>query len=144
MQFIIEALYIIFISLIFVAIDLNNYSGKCIVNLDMDNKKQAMTIIISHHILATLSNFGWLFNSKIILILFCVTNISIIIHWMSNDNKCLATQKLNKLCGFPNDHYFPDFFYIIGLKKYDFWNNWVSYIYYIIILFIAIYKLFTF
>ena len=144
MQFIIEGLYIIFISLIFVAIDLNNYSGKCIVNLDMEKKKKAMTIIISHHILATLSNFGWLFNSKITLILFCVTNILIIIHWISNKNKCLATQKLNKLCGFPDDHSFPEFFYIIGLKKYDFWNNWLAYIYYITILLIAIYKLFIF
>jgi hypothetical protein len=144
MQFIIEALYIIFISLIFVAIDLNNYSGKCIFNLDMNKKKQAMTIIISHHILATLANFGWLFSSKIILILFCVTIISIIVHWFLNGNKCLATQKLNRLCDFPDDHYFPDFFYIIGLKKYDFWNNWGSYAFYIITLLIGIYKLFTF
>jgi hypothetical protein len=144
MQFIIEALYIIFISLIFVAIDLNNYSGKCMINLDMDKKKQAMTIIIFHHIGATLANFGWLFSSKIILILFCVSIISIIIHWLSNGNKCLATQKLNNLCDFPNDHYFPDFLYIIGLKKYDFWNKWGSFVYYIIILFIGIYKLFIF
>ena len=114
MQFIIEALFIIFISLIFVAIDLNNYSGKCMVNLDKQKKSQAFTIIISHHIIATLVNFGWLFSSKIILILFCVSVVSIMIHWMVNGNKCLATQKLNQLCDFPDDHYFPDFFYIIG------------------------------
>jgi hypothetical protein len=145
MQFIIELLFLIFISLIFVAIDLNNYSGKCIINLDKQKKIQAFTIIISHHLLATLGNFGWLFSSKIILILFCVTIISIIIHWLLNGNKCLATQKLNQLCDFPDTHYFPDFFYIIGLKKYDFWNNWGgSYVFYLVILLIGIYKLFTF
>ena len=141
MQFIIEALFIIFISLIFVAIDLNNYSGKCIVNLDKPKKIQALIIIISHHLIATLGNFGWLFSSKIILLLFCVTIISIIIHWIVNGNKCLATQKLNRLCDFPDEHYFPDFFYIIGLKKYDFWNKWGYYMFYIIVLLIGFYKL---
>ena len=144
MRFIIEALFLIFISLIFVAIDLNNYSGKCMINLDKQKKRQALIIIISHHIIATLANFGWLFSSNVILILFCVTIVSIIIHWMVNGNKCLATQKLNQLCDFPDDHYFPDFFYIIGLKKFDFWNNWGSYLFYIVVLLIGIYKLFTF
>lgn len=144
MQFIIEALFLIFISLIFVAIDLNNYSGKCMINLDKQKKQHALTIIISHHLIATLANFGWLFSSKVILILFCVTIVSIIIHWMVNGNKCLATQKLNRLCDFPDTHYFPDFFYIIGLKKYNFWNNWGSYLFYIVVLLIGIYKLFTF
>ena len=89
MQFIIEALFLIFISLIFVAIDLNNYSGECMIKLDKQKKRQAFTIIISHHIIATLANFGWLFSSKIILILFCVSIVSILIHWMVNGNKMI-------------------------------------------------------
>ena len=142
MKFIIEVLILIFISLIFVAIDLNNYSGKCMVNLDKPKKTEAFIIIITHHFIATLANFGWLCSSKIILILFCVSIVSVLIHWMVNGNKCLATQKLNKLCDFPDSHYFPEFFYIIGLKKYDFWNNWGYYVFYIIVLCIGLYKLF--
>ena len=144
MLFIIEALYIIFISLIFVAIDLNNFSGKCIVNLDMDNKKKAMTIIFIHHLIASVAIFGCLFSSKIILILFCITSFLIIFHWITNSNKCFLTQKINKLCDFSNYQYFPDFFYIIGLKKYDFWNKWGYFVFYISVFFIGIYKLFIF
>ena len=144
MQFIIEALYIIIISLIFVAIDLNNYSGKCIVNLDMDNKKQAMTIIFIHHLIATLAIFGCLFSSKIILTLFCITIILIITIGLINGRKCFLTIKINKLCYFKNYNYFPDFFYLIGMKKFDFWNKWGYNVFYISVFFIGIYKLFIF
>lgn len=141
-KFIVQFLYIILVSLIFTSIDLNIYSGDCIKSLQQPNKSKAFFIIIGHHIIGTIANFGWLATSKIILILFIITNMSIIIHWVSNQNKCLATQYLNKLCGKPEDHLFPDFFFIIGLKKYNFWNKWASYLYYILTMFYAIFKLY--
>lgn len=140
-KFTIELLYFILVSLIFTSIDLNNYSGKCIYDLKQPTKTKALFIIMGHHLLATISNFGWLATSKIFLSLFITLNIIIIIHWFTNQNKCTATEHLNKICGFPEDHLFPDFFFIIGLKKYNFWNKWASYVYYICAVIYSFYKL---
>ena len=141
-KFIIESLYFILVSLIFTSIDLNNYSGQCIYKLKKPKKTQALFLITAHHILGTIANFGWLATSKIFLSIFIIINISIIIHWITNKNRCKTTQKLNKICGFPEDKWFPDFFYIIGLKKYNFWNKWASYLFYSFTMLYAIYKLF--
>lgn len=141
-KFITQFLYFILVSLIFTSIDLNIYSGNCIKTLKQPNKTKALFIIMGHHIIGTIANFGWLSTSKIFLSLFICINIIIIIHWFTNNNKCLATEYLNQLCGKPNDHLFPDFFFIIGLKKYNFWNNWASYLYYILTLLYAAYKIY--
>jgi len=142
MKFIIEFLCIILISMIFVSIDLNNYNGKCIINLENPQKIYAFFIIIIHHIIGTIANIGWIFYSKVILIIFIIIVIIVSIHWMLNGNKCFITQRLNKFCYLPDDHRFPDFFYIIGLKYYDFWNNWACYLFYFFALIYAVYKIF--
>ena len=143
MSFIYNVAVIILFSLIFNAIDLNYNSGECILKLKNPEKTRAFFLIFAHHILAVLSNFGWLSNNRAILLLFVIINAIIIIHWLTNKNKCMVTTRLNKICGKSPNHLFPDFFYIIGLKNFDFWNNWASYIYYVGLTLFAVFKLVT-
>lgn len=142
MKFIIEFLCIILISMIFVSIDLNNYSGECIINLENPQKISAFFLIVIHHIIVTIANFGWLCYSKPMLLLFLITIITIIIIALVNQNRCYITERVNKFCNLPDRHFFNDFFYIIGLKKYDFWNNYGYHIFYSFALLYAVYKIF--
>ena len=64
-----------------------------------------------------------------------------LIHWLTNDNKCYLTQKINKICNLNDNVLFNDIFLIIGLKKYSIWNNFLYYVYLVITLCIAFYKL---
>ena len=142
MKFIVEFLCIILISMIFSSIDFNNYSGECIINLENPQKIYAFFLIIIHHIIGTIANFGWLFYSKPMLLLFFITMIIIIIIALVNNNRCYITQKINKFCNLPDRYGFNDFFYIIGLKKYDYWKNYGRYIFYSLTITFAIYKFF--
>ena len=141
MKFIIEFLCIILISMIFVSIDLNNYSGECIINLENPQKISAFFLIVIHHIIATTANFGWLCYSKPMLLLFLITIITIMIIGFVNQG-CFITRKVNKYCNLPDRHFFNDFFYIIGLKKHDYWLSYGHYIFYSLITIFAIYKFF--
>lgn len=138
-----QSLYIILLSLIFSSIDLSFFTNKCIENLKQPSKIRTTAFIMFHHLLATIANFAWLSTSKIILVIFILLSLIIFIHWLINKNKCTVTEKINKVCGFPNDRLFPDFFYIIGFKKFKIWNNYGSYIYVVLAVIISIYKLIT-
>lgn len=140
-KFITQSLILILFTLIFSAIDINNFTGNCLLSLPKSTKFKLFFIIIAHHLLATVANFAWLCTSKIILSIFIIVNAGILIHWLMNRNKCLATQTINKACGFPETRLFPDFFYILGFKQYNWWNNIVSYIYYFVTLIIGLLKL---
>lgn len=139
-NFIFNWIIFIYVSIIFTAIDIQYYSGECVKRVEY-KLKVVMTIFI-HHIIGTVLNFGFLSNNKLFLSFFCLGNIIVILHWIFNKNRCFITQNLNKLCDFPKERLFPEFFGIIGLKKYNWWNQWGNILYNVIVFFIALYKIF--
>jgi len=139
LDFIKNIYIIIILSTILCAIDLQYISNECLQNIE--NKVYPVLLILGHHFIATFLNFGFLFNNKIFLTLFIIGHIITIIHWLTNRNKCFITLDLNKICNYPKDRLFPDFFWMIGLKKYNWWNQWGSYIFYILTVFIAFFKI---
>lgn len=97
--------------------------------------------LFGHHFLALFLYFGWLSSSPTILLLYCFTVFIIILHWITNDQKCVLTQVVNYYCNLPDREGFHDIFYYIGFKQKSWFNNFI-YSYLIIAIIISIYKLY--
>lgn len=110
-------------------------TNKCFLTLKNSKKAKAITILFIHHVISVLSNFGWIFNNKILLKLYLAFPILTLIHWLVNKDKCFLTDSFNKLCGYSHYEYFHDFFYFLGIKK-------IHPIYFFIVSCIALYKIF--
>jgi len=130
---------ILIASLLITAIDFNITTGECIRKL-REKRGKIIRLIFFHQVISFFASFGWIANSKIILVLFVALNIIILIHWITNRNRCFVTQQLNNICGI-DDRWFPDLFYFVGFKKFSIWNNYLSYIYSILVSIYAIYKI---
>ena len=98
-------------------------------------------ILALHHALNIFANFGWVLNNKSLLLVYLCAPIVCLLHWYTNDNKCILTQKYNSICNLPQDTPFNDLFNIIGLKKHSWWMNYGHHTYMIICLCIAFWKL---
>ena len=129
----------IFVIIIYIFDITSTTTSKCINN--SSNKYKIISILLLHHYLQLFSNFGWLFNNKYILIYYIFIPFITILHWYTNNNKCILTQIINKLCNNNEDVYFNDIFNMIGLKKYNIWNDYLHYIYLLFVIFYTIYKL---
>ena len=130
---------LIIISFIIFLTDINKEStSECIKKTS--KKKKLIILLFLHQILVIFGNFGWLFNNKIMLILYLIIPLVVTLHWATNNNRCYLTLLENKICGY-NQYYFDDVFQIIGLKKFSVWNNYLHYIYLAISFSIAFYKL---
>ena len=99
-------------------------------------------ILYLHHLLNIFANFGWLSNTKSILIVYLIAPVVCLLHWYTNNNLCYFTQKYNDVCNLSKDATFNDFFNIIGLKKYQWWMKYGHHIYLVICLCIAFVKLY--
>ena len=134
-------LILLLFSLFIFYIDMNTDIMK-----DCLNKKTTYSSIIIitllHHILQIFANFGWLFNNKIILTIYVLAPFIVIIHWLTNDGKCVLTQLYNKQCSLPDERKFNDIYNIVGFKKYDIWEDYLHYIYLSMAIIITIYKLY--
>jgi hypothetical protein len=94
-----------------------------------------------HHVVALFLYFGWLSSSKTILILYAFTIFIIILHWFTNDQKCIITQIVNYYCGLPDAEGFHDIFYFLGMKQQDWFNSFIySYLGFVFI--ITLYKIY--
>lgn len=74
------------------------------------------TAILLHHIINVYSQFGFL-CSGFLLYGYLVTPLIVLLHWKTNNNKCILTEYVNDKCGFPNTEYFRDMWYLVGLKR---------------------------
>ena len=108
---------------------------------DKSHKLYANAVLFFHHFINIFANFGWLSNNKAILIFYLLTPIIVLIHWTTNNNKCMLTQLHNKLCNRNDSKEFNDLFNIVGMKKYSWWNKWGHLVYLGICFGIAIMKL---
>ena len=123
----------IFMFLIFFIIDLFFRFSKC-----KHKNLKVLSIIFLHRFFYTFLYYGWIFDNKIILLLYLFIIIFVFIHWLTNNWKCKPTQIENNLCKYDNYMYF-DYNYIIFKENVA---NIITIIYFISIIIIIFYKLF--
>ncbi len=97
-------------------------------------------LLFIHHLLNIFANFGWATTSIPVLYFYLCAPVITALHWATNNGKCFLTQEYNRICGLPDDLPFNDMFNIIGLKRYNWWNNIGHYIYLGLALALALYK----
>lgn len=93
-----------------------------------------------HHLLAVILYFGWLSPSKIFLGFYILLVIIIIFHWMTNNQKCILTQIINRYCNYDDNERFHDLFYILNLKSKS-WFDMFMYIYLFLAFVLSLYKI---
>lgn len=92
-----------------------------------------------HHLLAVILYFGWLSPSRIFLGFYILLVIGIIVHWMTNDQKCILTEIINRYCDYDDNERFHDLFYILNLKSKS-WFDKFMYVYLIFAFILSLYK----
>jgi hypothetical protein len=92
-----------------------------------------------HHLLAVILYFGWLSPSRTFLGFYILFVILIISHWMTNNQKCILTQIINRHCNYDDDERFHDLFYILNLKSKS-WFDKFMYIYLFFAFVLSLYK----
>lgn len=97
-------------------------------------------VLFVHHLLNTFANFGWLLDNPLLLKLYIIAPVITLIHWSTNKNQCVVSQWANELCGEPENAYFRDLFYMIGLKDMKYYSQF-HYSYLVLSIILAIYKL---
>lgn len=92
------------------------YYNKCINNPIFHTK------LMIHHIMVIFIFFGWLSNNKYILSVYVFIPLIILIHWKTNNNRCVLTETVNNMCGLDKDEYIRDFIYLLGIKKTKYYD----------------------
>ncbi len=141
-----DTLFIFLILLIFslVIFSIDILSPKniiCFKSANKNKKYKIFILLLSHHILQVFTHFGWIFNNKKILVFYIILPFLTLYHWKTNNNTCTLTENFNKLCNKPKGTLFNDIFKLLGMKKYNLWNNYLHYAYLFFVIFIALYKI---
>jgi hypothetical protein len=113
----------------------DNYYKYCKKNIKVN-----LTLLL-HHISNVFTQFGWLSNNKTILTLYLIIPPLIIVHWNSNNNRCILTEYTNKNCNIDQDSSFRDLWFTMGIKGKKYTKQFLR-TYLIIVWFIALYKLY--
>jgi hypothetical protein len=132
-----------FFSLLFI-LSFVSYIYDVETNQCFSNSKQSIGVnlfLYFHHVVALFLYIGWISSSKIILEFYVFTIFLIVLHWFTNDQKCILTQIVNYYCGFPDGEAFHDIFYFLGMKQKDGFNSFI-YSYLGIVFVITIYKIY--
>lgn len=123
----------IIIFVIFFIIDLYTRLPKC------KNKSfKVILLIFLHRLYYTFLYYGWIFDNKILLIIYLFLIIFTYIHWLTNDWKCKQTEIENDLCKYDKYMYF-DYIYLTFNENIA---KIISNIYIISIIITIFYKLF--
>ena len=133
--------FLLLFSFIIFFYDIKSKRMKNCISRNDNIKTNILVLLFLHQLLQVFGNFSWLFYNKIILKFYVITIISYVFFMYINKNRCFLTQVINKICNWEDSTHFNDIFQILGFKKYDSWNNFYHYIYLIITIFIAIYKI---
>lgn len=93
-----------------------------------------------HHLLAVILYFGWLSPSRVFLGFYILLVIIIIFHWMTNHQKCILTQIINRYCDYDDNERFHDLFYILNLKSKS-WFDTFMYVFLFFTFVLSLYKI---
>ena len=139
----IQIFYILSFFAIFIFfIDITSYETVKCIKKNYNYNFWIISILLLHHFLQIFGNFSWLFQNKLILKIYVISIILYIIFLSFSDFKCFLTEKINEICNWDDSTLFNDIFKIIGLKKYNIWNDYLNYFYSIITVIYAIYKIY--
>jgi len=81
------------------------------------NKITILELLFFHHVLAFYLYFGWLSSSSFYLKLYVSLVLIVILHWLTNKDRCILTQIINWYCGYEDAEPFHDIFWFIDLKS---------------------------
>jgi hypothetical protein len=126
----------VFILLLEVFLAFSKSQIKTCVNKD----KNALYLLLLHHVGNCFLLYGWLFSNKVILLLHIFTVIGTAIYWKVNNNRCDLTIYINRECGFPENAPFHDLLDMSGLKSVPMWNEIGHYIFIVLGCLISVYK----
>lgn len=82
---------------------------------EMDWKR--MVVYFTHHLLDVFLFWGFAFltlQGEYIAHIFAV--FIVLVHWIYNNNKCIATEYLNELCGWDRDRWLDSLKNMMGLR----------------------------
>ena len=71
----------------------------CISNTKGLNRLKVIILIVLHHLLSTFLTFGWIMNSKIIIILYLFSIFIVFGSWKIYNGLCYCTVMQNDICG---------------------------------------------
>ena len=72
----------------------------CISTISTEFRRvKVIILIISHHLLSTFLTFGWIMNSKIIIIVYLCSIFVVFGSWKLYDGLCYLTVTQNDMCG---------------------------------------------
>jgi hypothetical protein len=80
------------------------------------------TDLFFHHLVNIFSQFGWLSSNIYVLYFYLTVPLIVLIHWKTNENRCIWTQRTNKMCDIP-EGYFRDWMGLIGIKKQTWYDT---------------------
>ena len=95
-------------------VNINYYDiKKCIKESNLYDRSKIYGNIVIHNLITCFLFLGlFVFDTKIITFHIILISI-IIIHWKTNDNKCIVTVDLNRRCKLDEDEKHRDIFYYI-------------------------------
>ena len=110
------------------------FTNPCFLHL-IDNENHAtfekfsiLQFLFVHHLLAVVLYFGWLSPSRTFLQFYVLLVVLILFHWMTNNQRCILTQIINRYCGYDDNELFHDIFYILNMKNQPWFDPFI-YIY---------------
>ena len=109
-----RCLAIVIVGIIFYTIDILTMKGHY-----MNCRKTVKTnsVLLIHHVINIFAQFGWISNNKYILYAYLFAPLIVLMHWKTNDNKCVLTQYVNGNCNIDQKVYFRDIWWFLGFKK---------------------------
>jgi len=103
-------------------------------------------IILLHHIIAVIAYMGWLLPNKYLLLLSIIINISIQLHWITNNDECIMTTYSNKKCNIDKNEPLHDIIFLLHDSDSTInifgYNIYTEYILLNIFLLLSIYNLY--
>ena len=118
------------LGVIFFVIDVYTFQGY---------KKSVYPILLIHHIINVFAQFGYLARDRKVLFFYIFTPFLVMLHWMTNGNKCALTEMVNKECGI--DIRFRDLWFLLGVKNLPYYSE-IHYAYLVVAWLIAVIRFF--
>jgi len=112
----------------------------CIYDKTGLRRLKVIILIIGHHLLSTFLTFGWIMNSKIVIILYLLSIFIVFSSWKVYNGLCYFTVMQNDMCGCDKK---KPFNHLLQLMKFTETQKNKKYYYGIIILgiVVSVYKL---
>lgn len=96
---------IILLVFFFIQYSYDRVTSKCETNI-------GDILLFIHHLISAYVYLGFLFDPLYHLIFITI----IIIHWLTNNNRCFISPLTNKYCGNPDDYRFRDILYFTNIS----------------------------